>query len=383
MPNSFVFIVDIETYKTHIKYGFCATGKSKKPIENYKTFMDEKIQSEYHDILADLLNVEIGDQIFFYITKEGFKDVYEVTEKLFFDATEVENLPASRPFRILIRPKYQFEKAVPEDSLFLSEKRRSKFWLLYFNKARGKARGCTPLDPDASQELLELLIKYNACEYSSATQVPERYPGIKREIKELKIKTRFEQPFSREDSLLAMILRAYQTKSATFSSIFGGFDRLEWMGSKIPYDITGKNIDLLLYHRAKTPDEQFSPRYKYSVVELKRETADLAALYQVLNYSQAVGNNLAEGDFHLVQPVLIAHDFTDDVLKAVELGFSNHKKPILVSYRYVQDEGLTLEIINKHDNDSPSPTKPIKRNKRASQSETPYIEPLVAKGKIG
>jgi hypothetical protein len=176
--DSFVFIVDKATYKTHVQYGFCATGKAKKPAFSYKEFMNPEFQKKQHSLLADILNIRVGDTIFFYVTKEGFKGVYEVTQEAFFDPTPIGNIPASRPFRILIKPKHPFEKAVPENSLFINPERQQVFWLWYFNKMRTYARGCTPLDPDAKNKLLELLIKHNDGELASKPQI-EDYPNRK------------------------------------------------------------------------------------------------------------------------------------------------------------------------------------------------------------
>lgn len=90
----------------------------------------------------------------------------------------------------------------------------------------------------------------------------------------------------------------------------------------------------------RTPDGKFDLRYRYTVCGLKKDKADLNDLYQLLNYSQAVGNNLAERDFHLAQPILIAYDFEEQVKKAIELGFTNHKKHYWLNITTQKTQGL-------------------------------------------
>jgi hypothetical protein len=41
--NSFIFNVSRETYETHRKYGFCATGNSSEPINSLNSVIDGTI----------------------------------------------------------------------------------------------------------------------------------------------------------------------------------------------------------------------------------------------------------------------------------------------------------------------------------------------------
>jgi hypothetical protein len=342
--NSFIFVVDKDTYETHRKYGFCAIGKSQKPI-SYEEFLKPDAQKGHHALLADILNIQVGDLVFFYVTKEGFKGIYEVTQQAFFDATQIESVPASRPFRVLIKPKYHFENAVPENNLFLNPERQQIFWIWYFNKMRMFARGCTPLDPDAKDKLIELLIKHNNGT-TSLHYVREDYPGRNnlKEIRRLAIPyITVSQTIKSEDSLRAAIMQAFQEKSATASHIFGDFDRLEWFANQIPYHIAGNNIDVMLYHRSKSFDG-IDARYQISVIELKKERASLDEFYQLIGYCQWVGDQLANQEHNLVQPVLLARAFDSRLFQLVNEDLRlPYKKPLLVEYHY-DENGLRLEF---------------------------------------
>jgi hypothetical protein len=345
--NSFVFIVNKATYETHVKYGFCATGKANKPAFTFEEFIKPEFQRTQHSLLADILNIQVGDSIFFYVTKEGFKGVYEVTQQAFFDPTPIENVPASRPFRILIKPKYLFEQAIPENSLFINPERQQAFWLWYFNKMRTYPRGCTPLDPDAKNKLIELLLKHNDGEVASKQQTHD-YPNRK-DLIEIRTLTAPYKPIKKalesEDSLRASIMKAFQEESGVVSHVFGGFDTLEWFANQVPYNISGNNIDLILYHRSK-PIDGIDARYKITVVEMKKHKAGIEDFYQLLGYCQWAGDQLADREHYLVQPVLLANEFDESLFRLIGDLRLSYKEPLLIQYRYDQN-GLRLELANQ------------------------------------
>jgi RecB family endonuclease NucS len=92
-----------------------------------------------------------------------------------------------------------------------------------------------------------------------------------------------------------------------------------------------KNIDILCYHK-NDRYTGFPLRYKFSVVELKRDIADDAAVTQVINYSKWVTGRLAGNEIEVVQPILIAFDFNVKAkLKAKNSDF-NEKEILFFKY---------------------------------------------------
>jgi RecB family endonuclease NucS len=76
----------------------------------------------------------------------------------------------------------------------------------------------------------------------------------------------------------------------------------------VPYHVTRKNIDILCFHK-NIKYTGFPLRYKFSVVELKRDIANEADVSQVVEYSKWVSGRLANSEIETVQPILIAFDF--------------------------------------------------------------------------
>ena len=349
--NSFVFIVNKETYETHIKYGFCAIGKANKEAFSLESFNNPSFQASQHSLLADILNIQVGDTVFFYVSKEGFKGVYEVTQSAFFDPTPIGCVPASRPFRILIKPKHAFSQPVPENALFSTPERQQIFWLWYFNKMRTYPRGCTPMDPDAKKKLIELLIKHNNGEMAALpSSLPYTNQQHLHEIRSLAIPTR-KSALQYEDSLRALLMKALQEKSVVVTHLLGGADTIEWYANQVPYNISGNNIDMLLYHRSK-PIDGVEARYKITVVELKKDKAGIEEFYQLMGYCQWAGDQLADREHYLIQPVLIASEFDERLYRLIEDFRPTCKMPLLIQYHY-QEQKLTLEIVKPRTTESP------------------------------
>jgi hypothetical protein len=85
-------------------------------------------------------------------------------------------------------------------------------------------------------------------------------------------------------------------------------------------------------------------RYKFSVVELKRDIADDKSVSQVVEYSKWVAGRLAGSEIESVQPILIAFDFNDNAkVKARNSDFSD--KGILFYKYYVKDNDIKFEKI--------------------------------------
>ena len=104
--------------------------------------------------------------------------------------------------------------------------------------------------------------------------------------------------------------------------MFGPVEDLEWFANNVPYHVTRKNIDILCYHKS-VRYTGFPLRYKFSVVELKRDTADSNDVSQLIGYSKWVAGRLAGSEIETVQPILVAFDFNKRAkVKAKNSDFS-------------------------------------------------------------
>lgn len=349
--NTFIFNVSRETYETHRKFGFCATGNSNEPLESLQDVLNGNIPYKHYDIISNILNVRDGDLIFFYVEGVGFKGIYRAKHSPFFDPIDIEGVPASRPFRVQIECVHHFDNPVPENALFSSTDLQRTFWLWYHNKIRRSGRGCTPLDPDARNTLIELLIRYNGGEESEKAFKREPYPNANniQEIRSLKVSySPKDSSISYENALEAVMMNAFRDLRSSFAPFFGNFSNIEWFANQIPYHVSGKTIDMMLYHRS----QEFlgiDTRYQYTVIELKRGMADIKAVKQLFEYCGWVSDHIAAGESHLVQPLIVAHSFDQAVLNLLQSDYQTVSptfKPLkLVQYRYDHSNGLRLQDI--------------------------------------
>jgi len=295
-------------------------------------------------MLVDMLNIDIGDLVFLYERQVGFHGVYKVKSSLFFDTTQVKNqdgllIDKQWPLRILLENVYYFPKPVNEDLLFSTPKYENIFWIWAYRKSQG-ARGCNTITPEAAEALIELFVKLNGNDESYNKFKPYK-PQDSNEIK---------FTFIEENSKVALedYLRGYMiskmTKNKEFEKFLGALEDIEWYANNVPYHITQKNIDILVFH--KNFRYTNAPlRYKYSVIELKKDVVKPNDVSQLIRYAQWTSGRLANGEIEMIQPILIGYDFSEDAIKKSKSADFNERGIILVRYKAVSDQKIEFNII--------------------------------------
>jgi len=298
----------------------------------------------YLKMLVDMMGLSIGDLVFLYERQVGFHGIYKVTSPLFFDATNVVNkdgfsVDSQWPLRIRLECIYYFPKAVPEDLLFSNPRYENVFWIWAYRKSQG-ARGCNTISPEAAEALTELLVKVNGedVKYDGFDgYTPSEFNKI-----DFSVKARGEK-VALEAFLTGYILDQLQ-RDNDLKDIFGAKEDIEWYANNVPYHITQKNIDILVFHK-NFRYTALPLRYRYSVVELKRDKAQPSAISQLIRYSQWVGGRLANGEVEMIQPILIAHDFTIETIRKAKDEDFNDRGVLLYKYR-IQDEAIRFERVS-------------------------------------
>jgi len=220
--------------------------------------------------------------------------------------------------------------------LFATPERQAIFWVWFYRKIQG-ARGCIPMDPEAARALAGLLVRVNG--QAVAPPKVERYP--ERTQAQLRLPLG-DGPTAPYEDLLRGWLIAYidDPQRSDVHAVFGPPQNLEWFANNVPYHVAGRNIDVLTYH---STDKYFgmSVRYRYSVVELKRDRSQASDIDQLVGYSKWVASRLANGETDLVHPVLIANKFHREAIAKAEYSDWDIR---LVEYE-VKDGDITLHPI--------------------------------------
>lgn len=337
-----VLITNKETFPVCRDRLFWGIGTPDCPTVFEEWLNPTNSRKPYLKMLVDMFGLSVGDLIFLYERQVGFHGIYKVTSTLFFDSTNVSNegnfsVDSQWPLRIQLECVYYFAKPVPEDLLFSTPNYENAFWIWAYRKSQG-ARGCNTITPEAAEALTELLVKVNGKDviYDGFN------PYLPPEFREVDLPFRMDgEKLALEDFLRGHILRLLQ--DGDVENVFGPKEDIEWYANNVPYHITQKNIDILVFHR-NFRYTNVPLRYRYSVVELKKGKSAPEDVSQLIRYSQWASGRLAQGEAEMIQPILIANDFSTQAIKKAKTADFNNRGILLCRYR-VEDESLKLERV--------------------------------------
>jgi len=304
-----VFITDKDTFPVVRDNSFWGVGIKGIPDTLDKVIKENLKNSKkpYFGMIGDILGTRVGDIVFLYERQVGFHGIYKIISKPFFDPTPIDCIDETWPIRVKIECLNYFALPVPEDYLFSTKEYESKFWGWFYRKIQG-ARGVNTINPEAAETLIELLVKINGNAMNKPNWI-KPYPS--KNTVEITLPLDKDGTVYLEDILRAwLIANIDNTARKDLRGIFGPAEDIDWFANNVPYHVTRKNIDILCYHK-NIKYTGFPLRYKFSVVELKRDTADDKDVSQVIEYSKWVAGRLAGSEIETVQPILIAFDFND------------------------------------------------------------------------
>lgn len=338
-----VLITDRNTHRIVVENGFWGAKFDFKP-ESYQELMEaclEHPRKKYLGIIADILGTRPNDIVFLYERQIGFHGIYGITGEPFFDITPFSVIDGFYPLRMEIECLSYFPKPVPEDYLFSTREYESKFWGWFYRKIQG-GRGISTVNPEAAEALIEILVKVNG----NALTKPSSFKNYSSKAKRTPVSLPLQNgKVGLEDILRAWIIQNLGNPARKdLINTFGPIEDLEWFANNVPYHVTQKNIDILIYHK-NMKYTGFPLRYQFSVVELKKDRAEPRDITQVINYSKWVAGRLANSEIETVQPILIAFDFSDEAkLKARNSDFS--ERGILFFKYRVENNDLKFERVS-------------------------------------
>lgn len=341
--NTHILITDEFTHDTVIKNSFWAL----KFVDLCPNNIDEIINAQfanprkpYYAMFCDFFSLREGDLIFLYKRQVGFFGIYKVDGEPFFDNSKIDNINGNYPLRIKIKCINFFEKPVPEELLFSNKEYESIFWSWFYRKIQG-SRGINTITPESTQSMIELLIKING--NSILPPHTNLYGTNKSNPIILPLSRNGESKVFIEDALRYHVIKNI-SRDKSLEKIFGKSEDIEWFANNVPYHVSGKNIDILVFHK-NMKYTGYPLRYKFSVVELKRDKAEDCTISQVLDYSKWVSSRLANSEIETVQPIVIANDFTSKAIQKTKLTEFNNRKIMLFRYKVENDINVIFEPV--------------------------------------
>lgn len=361
-----VFIVNDNTFPTHLQYLFAGTGAYN---QKRKIWVDEHI-----GLLSDIKRVRVGDFVIFYIeattkVKGGFYGVFKIADQsptVFYTpgASGFQpNLPRNKLiYRTLLEPYEVYPEGVPEwealDKLPIYSTELQ--WSLIYRKLKGK-RGCTPLLPWEAQRLIDMIRNKNSGNPIANNQFTGGFVWdiANRKIATTQLRTIYPSPRNINFSVLSYICdlerrkRAYEVYLQTYFTenigINPGLNPIVgnnpvWFGNEVACGVGMQKIDILTICRN-------GERREYRAIELKDEAVQPNVVEQVEYYvnwaSQNSGRHL-DGAFDWnIQPVIVAPPHSSRNWQSVVNAFRNYnQKRISLPILYFEFQVMCGETIN-------------------------------------
>lgn len=280
------------------------------------------------EVVAGILSVQPGDLVFFYVKNQGVYGLWKVVGEPYFDETRIwADEQRLFPYRISFEPIVaNFSKPVSlSDVLDLRDKGR--VWTFDLNPVQQKNQ--YKITMDEARELLRLLLRNNHLRQPSSTIIDQYLPVTRMPI-DLDLGSGSEGRVRYEGWLNAWFMRSLAR--GELRDLLGEYQ--EFL-NLVPTTFN-KVMDIFLNH--VTSVDSIEVVHKYTCIELKTDRATEQDLAQILRYEDWLSRKLAGGDNDMIQSVLIANRFADDVIDYVTNRQRIEEKTVrLITYCVSED----------------------------------------------
>lgn len=292
------------------------------------------------DIMADMLQIEIGDYIFLWEVKSKenksrIHGVYRAISKPYFDYKDKK-----APFKIKIEEAYTFEKPVMEYDVLNCPYKKIDLWTIIGKKVAGKSRGTTPFSLQEASYLITLLIGENP-EYTFIPWNNNRIVEVENEIKiEYKYKGINENINTSEnldmdkisffdksmDVLYEKVLETIFNQEMSnrnqdfFSQLGVDVNKVIWFSNYLPYSIEKSEMDYVIIE--SEDNQNISKIY---VMEFMKDMLDEEHIKRCTMYSKWVNETLGVGT-SIVKPIIICKESYEFIINPEDKYKGNRLK---------------------------------------------------------
>jgi hypothetical protein len=287
------------------------------------------------EVVAGVLSIQPDDLVFFYVKNRGIYGLWKVVGEPYFDETKVwADEKRMFPYRFSFEPAVgHFPEPVSlNDVLDLHDKGR--VWTFDLNPVQQKNQ--YKITTDEARELLRLLLRNNPIRQRHCG-IPDAYiPPARGEIR-VEFVSGQSGRVQYEGWLNAWFM--HSLARGELKDLLG--DYREFL-NLVPTTFN-KVMDIFLTHVALV--DSVDVVYKYTCIELKADRVTEKDLTQVLRYEDWLARRLAAGDKEMVQSMLVARRFSDDVRDYVRARQRIEEKTVrLITYHVTEDkQGIELQ----------------------------------------
>jgi hypothetical protein len=280
------------------------------------------------EVISGILSIQLGDLVFFYVKNRGIYGLWKVVSEPYFDETRIwSDEQQGFPYRISLEPTVgHFPKPVSLiDVLDLHD--RGQIWTFDLSPVQRKNQ--YKITMAEARELLRLLLRNNPVRQPPKPLEARYTPAIRGKI-DVELGAGEPGQVQYEGWLNAWFMRSLSR--GELKALLG--DYREYL-SLVPTTLN-KVLDVFLTH--VTTVDSIEVLHKYTCIELKVDCAAEADLAQVLRYEKMLARKLASGDDEMIQSVLVARRFADDIVEYVRNRQRVEEKAVrLVTYRVTDD----------------------------------------------
>ena len=291
------------------------------------SFQGDKWIKTIFDIMADMIQIEIGDYIFLWNQRSSLHSscVYGVFRAISRPYYQCSSPNDTFPFKIHIEPAYELQNPVSEYEILNNPYIKNPLWNIIGKKVSGKPRGSTPLTIDESQYLISLLLDknktYRFIPADATRNITIPFPlkidyslAVKnsRPVSVSLFNPNKLSPFSPKRELLyekeleALFNQEFLNKNSSFfSQLDININNVCWYSNYLPYSIERKEMDYVIIESY----DNLAPSL-ISVIEFSINPIDEDHINKVFMYSKWVSQTLALGTAN-VQPIIISKSSVD------------------------------------------------------------------------
>ena len=282
------------------------------------------------EIVAGVLSIMPDDLVFFYVKNKGIYGLWDVATPPYFDETKVwDHESQVFPYRFCFRPAVaHFPTPVSlRDVLDL----RDKGLIWTFDLGSFQQKNQYNITTDEARQLTRLLLRNNPVR-QKALAIPSPYVPTVRSAIEVELSSDRSGRVAYEGWLNAWFMQRFA--SGDLKDIFG--DYTEFL-NLVPTTFN-KVMDIFLIHVAAIGPIEVP--HKYTCVELKPDRATENDLAQVLRYEDWLARKLAAGDKEMIQTILVANSFAEEVTQYVTKRKRIEEKTVrLIAYQVAEEGG--------------------------------------------
>lgn len=323
------------------------------------------------DIMADMLQVEMGDYIFLWetstaTTKSRIYGVFRAISKPYYQCTTPTD---DAPYKIAIEKAYDFQNPIDEYDVLNCPYIKTALWTIIGKKVAGKSRGTSPLSEQEIKYLITLLIGknpgYTFNPWNGTTLIPVVPPlqvsyntGNNNRPASLATLNPNSLNFLNQsgnvyyEKILETILNQEMNarNAALFSQMGVDVTKVIWYSNYLPYSIEQSEMDYVIIE-----SEDGVCYSNIFVIELQAKKIDKDHIHRCLMYGKWVNDTLALGT-SMVQPILICPESYDFINGETHTAKARCLQNLDTVANHYQDEYKVRPLMVYEYSLTPSPT---------------------------